>query len=154
MRLQGAQQRLISMLVSDARINRMAELATWNADAYTPIELLADLREGLFSEITSAQPVDLYRRNLQRSYVDHLGRSLIKPKANSDLPTLARAELTAMAAMFEDSTSSDTMTQAHILDLSARVERWLEADPAEAGSGSRTVLQFEEEPRERGCWER
>ncbi len=154
LRLQGAQQRLISMLVNDARINRMAELATWNADAYTPIELLADLRDGLFSEITSAQPVDLYRRNLQRSYVDHLGRSLIKPKANSDLPTLARAELTAMAAMFEDSTSSDTMTQAHILDLSARVERWLEADPAEAGSGSRTGLQFEEEPRERGCWER
>ena len=153
-RLQGAQRRLIAMLVNDARINRMAEHAAWNADAYTPVELLGDLREGLFKEIASAQPVDLYRRNLQRSYIDHLGRSLIKPKADSDLPALARAELTGMAAMFENSKSSDAMTQAHILDLSARVERWLEADPAEAGSGSGTGIQFEDEPRVRGCWER
>lgn len=153
-RLQGAQRRLISMLVNDARINRMAEHAAWNADAYTPVELLGDLRKGLFKEIAAEQPVDLYRRNLQRAYIDHLGRSLIKPKADSDLPTLARFELMEMGAMFEDSKSSDTMTQAHILDLAARVERWLEADPAEAGSGSESGIGFEDEPRVRGCWER
>ena len=153
-RLQGAQRRLITMLVNDARINRMAEHAAWNADAYTPVELLGDLRNGVFKEIASEQPVDLYRRNLQRAYIDHLGQSLIKPKSDSDLPTLARAELMGMATMFEDAKSSDTMTQAHILDLSARVERWLEADPAEAASGPRTGIQFEEEPRVRGCWER
>jgi hypothetical protein len=153
-RLQGAQRRLITMLVSDARINRMAEHAAWNTDAYTPVELFGDLREGLFKEIASEQPANLYRRNLQRSYIDHLGRSLIKPKADSDLPALARAELTGMAAMLDNSNSSDAMAQAHILDLSARVERWLEADPAEAGSGSRTGIEFEEEPRVRGCWER
>ena len=153
-RLQSAQRRLIAMLINDARINRMAEHAIGNDNAYTPSELLGDLRAGVFKEIVDAQPVDLYRRNLQRAYVDHLGRSLIKPRSDSDLPTLARAELAGMAVLFEGATSSDTMTEAHILDLSARVERWLEADPAEAGSGSRTGFQVEEEPRERGCWER
>ena len=153
-RLQGAQNRLISMLVNDTRINRMSEHAAWNSGAYTPAELFGALREGLFKEITAKQPVDIYRRNVQRSYVDHLGQSLIRPRPNSDLPTLARAELQGMATMFESSSSSDAMTQAHILDLAARVERWLEADPAEAAAGSRTGFSFDEEPRVRGCWER
>ncbi|NIM60925.1 MAG: hypothetical protein GTN89_09555 [Acidobacteria bacterium] len=155
-RLQAAQRRLLAMLVNDARVNRMAEHATWNDEAYTPVELLGDLREGIFSEISSNEPVDLYRRNLQRSYVDHLGGSLIKPRPDSDLPTLARAELLGMAAMLEDSTNSDAMTQAHIADLAARVERWLEADPAEAAGSrpeSRTGFELDEQ-RERGCWER
>ncbi len=153
--LQSAQQRFLASLVNASRINRMSEHAAWDESAYTPVELLADLRGGVFSEITSNRPVDLYRRNMQRSYVDHLGQSLIKPRADSDMPTLARAELQEMAELFSKSTSSDAMTQAHIVDLAARVERWLEADPAEApASGSRTGLQYEEGVyREKGCWE-
>jgi hypothetical protein len=153
-RLQGAQQRLIALLVNDARINRMAEHAAGDAAAYTPNELVGDLRAGLFDEVAAGRPVDLYRRNVQRSYVDHLGGFLIKPKSGSDLPSLARAELNVLAEMVEDSKSSDPMTQAHLVDLSARIERWLEADPAETVARPGRGLEFDEEPREKGCWER
>jgi len=153
-RLQGAQRRLLATLVHNSRVKRMAEHSAGDSAAYTPAELFSDLRAGLFEEISGGRPVDLYRRNVQRSYIDHLGGSLIKPKANSDLPSLARAELMELAKMFDGTTSSDTMTQAHLVDLSARIERWLEADPADAVSGSGRGFEFDEEPRERGCWER
>jgi hypothetical protein len=152
-RIQGAQRRLIGLLVNTDRLNRMAEF-TADGNGYTPVELLADLRAGIFKEIKAGEPVDLYRRNLQRSYVDHLGGSLIKPRANSDLPALARAELMAMSAMLESTSSADAMTQAHLIDLASRTERWLEADPAEASGGSGRGFQVEDEWRIRGCWER
>ena len=152
-RMQSAQRRLIALRVNERRINRMAEHTAGSSGAYTPVELLDDVKNGVFAEIAAGRSVDLYRRNLQRSYIDLLGGSLIKPKAGSDLPALARAQLTAMAEMFEDASGADAMTAAHLVDLASRVERWLEADPADPGSGSGRGLQAEGTWRERGCWE-
>jgi hypothetical protein len=150
----AAQRSLLGLLVNGNRIDRMAEF-TADGKGYTPVELLTDLRTGIFSEIAAGEPIDLYRRNLQRSYVDHLGGSLIKPRSNTDLPALARAELTAMTAMLEKASSADALTQAHLADLASRAERWLEADPAEAsGSSGARGFDVEEEWRIRGCWER
>jgi len=52
--------------------NRMAEakMMTEGKGAYTGIDLLKDLNDGLFSELDRPQPaIEFYRRALQRNYV-------------------------------------------------------------------------------------
>jgi hypothetical protein len=41
-----------------------------NGKSYSGLDMLYDLNDGLFSELAAATPtIDLYRRDLQRSYV-------------------------------------------------------------------------------------
>ncbi|MBC7508060.1 MAG: hypothetical protein H7320_04815, partial [Ferruginibacter sp.] len=48
--------------------------------AYTVNDLLIDLKQAVFTELTLKKPIDLYRRNLQKAYVERLG-GLINPPA-------------------------------------------------------------------------
>ena len=69
--LQGSNVSLLAKLVSPKVFQRMAEARSMGKDAgYVGSELVVDLNNGLFSELTGAKPqIDLYRRNLQRNYV-------------------------------------------------------------------------------------
>ena len=47
------------------------------AAAYTPVQFLADVRSGIWSELrTPAPPIDTYRRNTQRVYLDTIDNRL------------------------------------------------------------------------------
>jgi len=155
-RVLSAQSRLLRTLVNSRRINRMAEHAEREGyDAYTPTELLTDLRNGLYSELAGEQiEVDVYRRNLQRTYIDMLGKMIENPSASSDLPALARAELEAIKSAIASSDSNaavNEVVKAHLVDLTARIEAALDhratrtasATPA-AATGRRRGL--EEDP--------
>ena len=64
-----------SSLLSSARIARLVEQeAIDGAAAYRPLDFLADVRKGIWSEVYGTAPVriDAYRRNLQRAYVETL----------------------------------------------------------------------------------
>ena len=148
-RVLSAQSRLLRSLVNARRINRMAEHADGvEYGAYTPAEMLADLRYGIYSELNeSPMDVDIYRRNLQRTYIDMLGKLIEDPSANSDLPALARAELVALGSSLEncDSEAADNaIVTAHLHDLHARIKAALDhratrstAAPAAAPTGRR-----------------
>ena len=131
-RLLNVQRRVLTRLVNPTRINRMAEHSRREGTGhYRPSELLEDLRDGLFGEISEAQPnTDLYRRNLQRAYVDQLSGHLDKPAVNSDLPAHVRAELEAIREMIRkaDHSGADPVLLAHLKDLEARIERALETE--------------------------
>ncbi len=50
--------------------------------AYTLREFMADVQGGLFSELNKPSPnIDLYRRALQRNYIDHIKTLLSRPPA-------------------------------------------------------------------------
>jgi hypothetical protein len=72
--------------------------------------------------------IDLYRRNLQRSYVDMLADNLKNPAANSDLPAYSRGELEAIRALIRttDVSGSRAVVQVHVKDLTARITRALD----------------------------
>ena len=129
-RMLAAQSGLLRQLVNARRINRMAEHAERGGESpYLPAQMLADLREGLFSELAGdAIEIDLYRRNLQRTYVEHLGGLLDEPAANSDLPALARAELLRIRSLLDDRAgdANDDAVVAHVVDLSARIDAALD----------------------------
>mgnify|MGYP003679640194 CR=1 FL=1 len=54
------------------RIGRLIDAETTQAEYYSALEMFQDLREGIWSEARSGGNVDIYRRNLQRSYLDRM----------------------------------------------------------------------------------
>ncbi len=70
--LQGSNVQLLRKLIDGGVFERMAEARELDPapKGYTGIDMLYDLNDGLFRELQAPVPViDLYRRNLQRTYV-------------------------------------------------------------------------------------
>lgn len=129
-RILTAQTAVLRNLISDRRIDRLAEIEQTSTNAaYSPAKLFADLRVGLFREL-SGKPadIDLYRRNLQRTYIDLLSADIKNPAANSDLPAYSRSELEAIRALIRraDVSSAKPVVQTHLKDLTARITRALD----------------------------
>jgi hypothetical protein len=125
-RLLSAQERVLRSLLQRDRIQRMTEYADGQGDhAYRPAKLLQDLRQGIFLELNAPEIViDCYRRNLQRAYVQQLADLIQKPAVDSDLPALARSELSAIAKQITAALdrSNAPETSAHLQDLKVRID--------------------------------
>jgi len=132
-RILNAQSAVLRQLISSGRIERLAEIEQSSTNAaYSPSKLFTDLRDGLFRELNDRpSDIDLYRRNLQRSYVDMLAANLKNPAANSDLPAYSRAELEAIRERIRRAEVSRTKpaVQNHLKDLTARITRALDPHP-------------------------
>jgi uncharacterized protein DUF4953/uncharacterized protein DUF5117/uncharacterized protein DUF5118 len=132
-RVLAAQNAVLRSLISSQRINRLAEIEQTSTNAaYSPAKLFTDLRDGLFRELGGKHTdIDLYRRNLQRSYIDMLAANLKTPAANSDLPAYSRAELEAIRELIRKTDVSGTrpVVQMHLKDLTARITRALDPHP-------------------------
>jgi hypothetical protein len=131
-RVLSSQRSVLNALIQEARIKRMAEQVNRDGKdgCYTPAEMLADVRKGIWSELDGESvAIDLYRRNLQRAYVEHLSAFVNNPAPASDLPALARNELRALekriSELGEDKIADGT-TAAHLQDTRARIEQTLD----------------------------
>lgn len=130
-RVGTAQTRVLQSLLNAGRINRMAELAQRGSDAYTLPEFMDDMRQGIFSELQGrGNGVSLYRRNLQRSYVDLLANVLDDPASDSDFPAVARGELEQIETLLRGAAAAqdDAMVKMHVNDLRARIAEALDTD--------------------------
>jgi hypothetical protein len=132
-RMLTAQSAVLRNLISARRIDRLAEIEQTSTNAtYSPVKLFSNLRDGLFREL-ARKPVDidLYRRNLQRSYIDMLAANLKTPAVNSDLPAYSRSELDAIRELTRkaDVERSQSVVQVHLKDLTARITRALDLHP-------------------------
>jgi len=129
----SAQQRVIQGLINSRRIRRMTELTDprFDQETFTPVELLQQLRAGIFSELEQTPPrIDVYRRNLQRFTIDHLAEFVEQSAADSDLSALARYELEEIDTLLDRADSDDLppLITAHVQDLRARIEQALDPD--------------------------
>jgi len=129
-RFLSSQRGILASLLDENRCKRMAELANTLPDkAYSPAQLLVDLRVGVFSELNgNAVEISLYRRNLQRAFVEQLGSFASSTSATSDMPALARATLKTIQAEAKGAAdrAKDGLVKAHLEDVQARIERILE----------------------------
>jgi hypothetical protein len=83
-RVGNAQNRVLSSVLNDGRMNRLLEgeaLATiTRADAYSLGDMLDQLRGGVWSELSSGSPrIDPFRRRLQNEFISLIGRKLNPP---------------------------------------------------------------------------
>ena len=136
-RIQNLQTRALNSLLSVGRINRLVSTVEQEgAEAYSPIELMTDLRKGIFSELYAAQKTDAYRRNLQRAFIDIASEYIKKEKADddevlkSDASALMRGVLNQMRRDLNTRKkySGDTITQYHFEDLIARIDTAFDRD--------------------------
>jgi hypothetical protein len=137
---------VLSSLLSASRMNTLLQSANRFGDTkvYTVENLLADTHKGVFKELTSHQPVTAWRRNLQKTYVESL-ISILNPASppsgipgglifffgpntkNTDLPSIARAELTDLRNQLLSCipVTTDRLSRYHLQDLAERIRRAL-----------------------------
>jgi hypothetical protein len=138
-RIRTGQLRVLNSLLSSARIARLVEQETLDgAAAYRPLEFLADVRKGIWSEAYGTGPVkiDAYRRNLQRTYVETLGdRVNGRQAAVDDARAFFRGELKTLDADLRAAAArtTDRPTRLHLEDVRMQIVRAL--DPAVQESG-------------------
>jgi hypothetical protein len=145
-RIESAQSRVLNSLLTTGRINRLVEQqAIDGAAAYAPLDFLADVRRGVFSEVAEGKAIDAYRRNLQRAYVETLGNRVNGAQAQSDdVRAFFRGELKSLEGELSAMRGSDRATQLHVDDLRQMIVRAL--DPTvQAGAAARPTTDLTDE---------
>jgi hypothetical protein len=124
--LQDTNQKLLAQLVNEDVFHRMAEAATFPGavGTYQGVDLLLDLNDGLFSELKQARRViDLYRRDLQRRYVNLLVSSLSSSDGASEFRVALRSGLGDLASKLDQAANKlrDPQTRRHLKDLKVAI---------------------------------
>ncbi len=144
----SAQESTLASLISTDRMNRMQIcMERFGADkAYNAMELLSDVQNDLFSELSSKKPIDEYRRILQKSYVEKLSTIINPPVGGatisiqgfsfgpsvdlkrSDVPAIVRAQLVALRSKIVSAVpaNADVMSKVHLLDLEQKIKNALD----------------------------
>jgi hypothetical protein len=130
----------LNSLLSSPRVLRLVEQeAIDGAAAYAPLDFLADVRRGVWSEVYGGgtAPIDAYRRNLQRTYVETLSSRVNGAQAQSDdARAFFRGELRALDRDLEVALGRqlDRATTLHIHDVRTQIARAL--DPTVQGAAA------------------
>ena len=137
-RVQNMQTRSLNALLDEDRLKRMVSNEQVHAKkAYTALEMMDDLRKGIFSELYTGRNADAYRRNLQRSYVDAAATYVKKVKEGgndavlkSDIIALMRGEMERLKKDINSQKNrvNNNLTRYHWNDLVARIDAGLNLD--------------------------
>ncbi len=144
--------------IQDGTLNRLLGANTLNKmiqaenvignNAYKMTELFSDLKKGIWSELSARKPIDVYRRNLQKSYISILS-NLLNPAAititiggggggfaaqapvntdKSDIKSVVRAHLVSLKNEVNSAAAgtTDLMSKYHLQDISKRIEEALD----------------------------
>lgn len=136
------QTNILNGVLSSARLLRMLESTNrFGTASYSVLEMITDLKRGIWSEINNGRVIDPYRRNLQKVYVDRM-LDLIPKKGttsavpafsfgaaaplidNTDLPSVARGHLLDLQSEIKRASSrtADKMSKYHLIDIDKRIE--------------------------------
>jgi len=142
------QVRQLNSLLSFERLGRLIDSETLNEEYYSALDMLVDLRNGLWKESSRGVSVDLFRRNLQRSYVDrmiYLMTEELQPNrfsrsgfegqiyyntSSSDVRALVRGELKTLRTRLTSAKNGriNKETKYHYEDVIARINKAFDID--------------------------
>jgi hypothetical protein len=109
-------------------------------------DLLTDVKKGVWSELATGAPIDIYRRNLQKVYIQSLVDLLNPPPPTAppaglprgyiiftgdlkvtDVPSEARAQLVELKAEIAGAIlkETDKISKYHLQDLEERIKEAL-----------------------------
>jgi hypothetical protein len=137
---------VLGSLLSSSRLNTVLQSTNrfGQAKTYTVEDLLADTRRGVWKELTTHKAIDVYRRNLQKTYVESL-IAIVNPAPppstgipglliffgpntkNTDLPSIAKAELSGLRSQILAAVpaTADKLSKYHLQDLAERIRQAL-----------------------------
>ena len=100
-RIRSLQSSYLNRVLDFGRMARLIENEAINRqDAYSLIEMMTDLRKGIFKEIYNNEVIDVYRRNLQLAYLDRI--SYLMSNEQSSIPSWARDRVTSVKVSQSD----------------------------------------------------
>lgn len=142
------QENILSGLFRNSTLNHLVEAETFPGnDDYKITELLSDIKSGIWSELLSRKPIDIYRRQLQQMYVEKMDkllnpepvkpveipaalRGLIIPVDDDlvDVQSSLRASLSSLKAEVSAAANAatDQMTKIHLKEMSRRIDNALD----------------------------
>ncbi len=142
------QEAALNRMLSTSIMNKMLNAETAiGSQAYTVNDLLSDLKQMIFTELASKKSIDVYRRNLQKSYVERLGNLINPPAATgisitfgnasaapvmdtkkSDILSYLKGNARELKALIDAAASgtADKASKYHLQDLSDRLRKILD----------------------------
>lgn len=140
----GRQVSVLNSVLSPERIARLIEFEHRAGDGvYTAFEFMDDMKDAVWSELSSNSSISVYRRNLQRAYVERLEfmmtEELQTPSwwpgtrvnvKQSDIRPIVREQLETLLSDVQSTRNnvSDRTTRVHLSDIERRIENVLDAD--------------------------
>ncbi len=140
-RIRGRQVSVVNQLLNAGRLQRLIEAeARLGNEAYTLGEMLDDLRGAVWTELGTRRATDIFRRNLQRGYLEAMGRlmsndptppagpfsAFITPVdvSQSDIRPFVRGELETLKRDINRALSGnlDRATRLHYADAVVRID--------------------------------
>ncbi|MFY0604752.1 MAG: zinc-dependent metalloprotease [Flavobacteriaceae bacterium] len=124
-RMLRLQNRHLYSILSSNRLQRMINAEVTQKSFYSATEMIRDLRRGIFSETSAQRNVDVFRRNLQKSFIERMrtltGANTIK---NSDLLSIVRGELTTLKRQLRTASARavNRITKYHYRDCISRID--------------------------------
>lgn len=141
------QDNVLNRLLATRNLSKLIDAEALNGNnAYTINELFADLKKGVWSELPARSKIDVYRRNLQKSYIGILDDLLNPPSRGgsgivimvlggastvstekSDVRSVVRAHLTTLRneVRAAAAATTDTMSRYHLQDIATRIDKAL-----------------------------
>jgi len=142
-RIRSLQVKTLDNILSLGKLARLIENeTTYGKQSYSLLEMMTDLRKGLWSETRLGNQIDTYRRNLQKAHIERLAylmtakseakkggsngyrKSTAINTGQSDIRSIARAELNILKIDLTNAISrtSDLMSKYHLQDAVQRIE--------------------------------
>ncbi len=136
-RLRGTQERTLNNLLDFGRMARLIENSEINGrEAYGLIDMMSELRNGVWSELRKGGEINTYRRNLQRAYINRMDYLMTQEQENSrysrgtsvdvaqsDIRPVVRGELVTLQRTIRNAVgrSNDQLTRYHLMDALERI---------------------------------
>ena len=137
------QDNALNRLFGSRTLNKLVDAeAVLGNNAYQVNELLNDVKKGVWGELAARKPIDIYRRNLQKSYISTLGSLLTSGSSvsvggvtisvggsndKSDIKSVVRAHLATLRTEINAAAAgiADPMSKYHLQDVSKRIDNLL-----------------------------
>lgn len=141
------QDPVLNNLLSNRTLGKLIEgEAASGVNAYGILDLFGDLKKGIWTELATRAKIDVYRRNLQKSYITTLtgivnpsrssdvililvgGSGSVTNPDKSDIRSAVKAHLTSLRSEIRAAIpgTTDNMSRYHLQDIASRIDKALD----------------------------
>lgn len=142
----GRQVSVLNNILNPQRLARLIEYDFRSENAYSPYEFMDDVRSSVWTELSDGSAINVYRRNLQRAYVERLEELMTEELpsipaqfrerigwtqvnvSQSDIRPMVREQLVNLQGDVQRAAgrTNDRATVAHLNDVDRRIENILD----------------------------
>ncbi len=143
------QDNILARLIASSTMSKLINMESQLGNqAYRVADMLSDLKNGIWTELAGRKPIDVYRRNLQKSYIERMGQIINPLPANftggisfsfgtpaammdvkrSDIISVLKGNLRSLRIEIKSAIPlvTDKMTQYHLQDVLDRINNILD----------------------------